>query len=121
MREKIYNVLHKTYGIAMSISFFAGFLPLIPFVIAIIIGTDAGEAIAVFLYKQYYPWVIALASAAVIIGLVAMYVGKIQGLSIKKINAEAANANDKTTDADSSNQITDGESIERTESNEEKT
>lgn len=86
MREKIYNILVKTYGILMTISFFAGIIPLIPFIIAIIIGGPLGETISVFLYKQVYPWIIALASIAVLVGLVAMYVGKKEGLSVKKIN-----------------------------------
>lgn len=83
MREKIYKFLNKTYGITMSVAFWGGLLPLIPFIVAIIIGGEAGESISVFLYKQYYPWVIALASIAVLIGLVAMYVGKKEALSTK--------------------------------------
>ena len=37
MRLKIYNVLNKTYGILMTISFFAGIIPLFPFIFAIIV------------------------------------------------------------------------------------
>lgn len=88
MRKKIYDVLNKIYGILMTVSFFAGLIPLIPFIIAIIIGGETGETISVFLYKQYYPWVIALASAAILVGTVAMYVGKKEGLSVKKINSK---------------------------------
>ena len=88
MREKLFKVLNKLYGITMSVAFFGGFVPLIPFIIAIIIGGSTGEAISVFLYKQYYPWVIALASLAIVIGLIAMYVGKLEGLSVKKISTE---------------------------------
>ena len=86
MREKVYEVLKKLYGITMSVAFFGGVLPLVPFIIAIMIGGGAGgtgESIAVWLYKQYYPWVIALASISVIIGLIAMYVGKQEALSSK--------------------------------------
>ena len=88
VREKIYKILNKAYGILMTTSFFAGFLPIIPFIIAIIIGGSAGEAISIFLYKQYYPCVIILGSVAIIVGLAAMYVGKIQGLSVKKTSAD---------------------------------
>lgn len=88
MREKIYEILNKIYGIMMTVSFFAGFLPLIPFVFAIIIGGDIGETISIFLYKQYYPWVIIIGSLALVVGLIAMYVGKLEGLSIKKTNVE---------------------------------
>ena len=88
MRQKLYNILKKVYGIMMTVSFFAGGLPLIPFIIALIIGGPLGETIAVFLHKQYYPWVIVLGSLAIVVGLIAMYVGKLEGLSVKKVAAE---------------------------------
>ena len=74
MKTKIYDILNKAYGITMMISFFAGLLPLIPFIVAIIIGGDIATNISTFLYVQYYPWVIALASVSVLIGLIATYV-----------------------------------------------
>ena len=88
MRKKIYTVLNKIYGIMMTISFFAGILPLIPFIIAIIIGGDIGASISMFLYQQFYPWVIVIGSVAILIGMVAMYVGKMEGLSVKKISTD---------------------------------
>jgi len=91
MRKKLFNILNKIYGILMSASFFAGILPLIPFLLAIVIGGSTGEAIAVFLYKKFYPWVIGTGSAAVLIGLVAMYIGKLEGLSLKSVSAEKKN------------------------------
>ena len=99
MRKKIYGILNKIYGILLTVSFFAGFLPLLPFIVAIIIGGadgGAGEAIALFLKNQYYPWVIALASISVVIGLVAMYIGKLEGLSVKRVSADG----DKTQKSD---------------------
>ncbi|MBR3108774.1 MAG: hypothetical protein IKH30_16560 [Clostridia bacterium] len=86
MRQKIETVLQKIYGTTLMISFFAGLLPLIPFIVAIIIGGGeggTGEAIATWLYKQYYPWVIALASISILIGLISMYVGKKEAFSTK--------------------------------------
>lgn len=78
MRAKIYNVLNKIYGITMTASFFAGFLPLIPFIIAIIIGGGnggIGESISLFLQNVYYPVVIAAASISVLIGITAHCIG----------------------------------------------
>ena len=88
MREKAYKALNKTYGILMSVSFFAGGVPLIPFVFALVVGGSLGESIAVFLQKQYYPWVILIGSIAILVGLFAMYLGKLQGLSVKNVTAE---------------------------------
>lgn len=84
MREKIFNVLNKIYGVILLISFFAGIIPLIPFIIAIIIGGDIGEKISLFLYNQYYPFIIAIAAISVVVGLIAMYIGKFYGFSMKK-------------------------------------
>lgn len=83
MREKIYKVLNRIYGVTMFTAFFGGVLPLIPFIIALVVGGTTGEVISTFLYNSYYPWVIALASIAVVIGLIAMYVGKHSALSTK--------------------------------------
>ena len=88
MRNKLYNILKKAYGIMMTVSFFAGGLPIIPFVLALIIGGTWGEKISVFLYNQYYPWVIVLGSLAIVVGLIAMYLGKLEGLSVKSVTAD---------------------------------
>ena len=88
MRNKLYNILKKAYGIMMTVSFFAGGIPLIPFLIAIIVGGSFGETVSVFLYKQYYPWVIILGSLAIVVGLIAMYLGKLEGLSVKSVTAD---------------------------------
>ena len=96
MRQKIYSVLNRIYGILMTISFFAGILPLIPFIVAIIIGGETGANISNFLYRDFYPWVILLGSVSILVGLAAMYVGKLEGLSVKKVSAEEKdNANKK--------------------------
>ena len=76
MREKVYVIFNKIYGALLMISFFAGVLPLIPFIVAIIIGGETGEAISIFLYKQYYPWVIAAAASSIFIGWIASYLKK---------------------------------------------
>ncbi len=85
---KLYNVLNKLYGITMMISFFGAALPVIPFIIALIIGGPTGEAISVFLSAKFYPVVMVLASIAVLFGLAAMYAGKKQDFSLKTLNRE---------------------------------
>ncbi len=88
MRKKIFDVLNKIYGVLMTVSFFGGVLPLIPFVFSLIVGGTLAETICVFLSEQYYPWVIIAGSVAIVVGLAAMYVGKLEGLSIKNISAD---------------------------------
>jgi hypothetical protein len=74
----------------------AGACRLIPFIVAIIIGGSAGEAISLFLYKEYYPWVIAAAAVAVLVGWVAMYVRKKQSPAPKKKEDEACKDESKS-------------------------
>ena len=88
MREKIFKIANTIYGALMTLSFFAGLLPLFPFIIALILGGETGEAIALFLYHDYYPWVIIAGSAAIVVGLIAMYIGKLEGLSVKNVSAD---------------------------------
>ena len=88
MREKLYNGLNKAYGVVMSVAFFGGIIPLPFFLAALVIGGSVGENMTVFFYNDFYPWVIALASVAVVIGTIAMYIGKIEGLSVKKVTAD---------------------------------
>ena len=88
MRKKIFDILNKIYGVLMTASFFGGVIPLIPFIVALIVGGPVAEKISVFLYDKYYPWVIIIGSAALIVGLIAMYVGKLEGLSIKNVSAD---------------------------------
>lgn len=95
MRKKIFNILNKIYGVLMTISFFGGVLPLIPFIFAIIVGGELAEKISLFLYNDYYPWVIIAGSVAIVFGVLAMYVGKIEGLSVKSVSAENNNDENK--------------------------
>lgn len=85
MRKKIFNLISKIYGALMMASFFGGLLPLFPFIFALIVGGDLAEKISVFLYDKYYPWVIIVGSIALVFGLIAMYIGKLEGLSIKSV------------------------------------
>ena len=85
----------------MNISFFAGILPLIPFIIAIIIGGEMGANISNFLYKEFYPWIIVMGCVAILIGLIAMYVGKIEGLSVKNAAPKEKNEDSKTINEES--------------------
>ena len=96
MRQKLYKMLKRIYGVLMTISFFAGILPLVPFLIAIGVGGELGANICIFLYKKFYPVVILLGSIAIIIGLVAMYIGKQDSLSIRKTAAKKAVEDEKS-------------------------
>ncbi len=88
MSKKIYKILTKAYAIMMFVSFFAGFIPVIPFIAALFIGGNVGSNIYSFFFNDYYPWVIALGSISIVVGLIAMYVGKIEDMSLKTMSKE---------------------------------
>ncbi len=90
MKTKFYQIIKNTYAVLMMISFFAGGLPIIPFIITLILGGNIGSKISVFLIKDYYPCVIILASIAVLIGLVALYINKNFGFSVKELKKSNA-------------------------------
>ena len=95
MKSKIYGILKRIYASTMMTSFFAGTIPIVPFIVAIMLGGDLGEKISSFLIEQYYPWVIILASISVLVGLIALYINKNYGFSVKefkKDNKEDKNA-----------------------------
>ena len=87
MREKLYRLLNRVYGLLMGAAFFGGIVPLPFFLVSIAIGGSTGEGMTVFFYEKYYPWVIALAAIAVMVGVIAMYLGKVESLSVKRVNA----------------------------------
>ena len=83
MKNKLYTVLNKIYGFSMIFAFFLGFLPVIPFVIAILIGGSMGESISLFMYNKVYPIAFVMASVAVVVGLIAMYIRGEKSLSVE--------------------------------------
>ncbi len=83
---KIFEIMKKLYGILMMVSFFGAALPVIPFIVALIIGGKTGEAIATFLTAKYYPVIMVLACIAVIFGVIGMYAAKKQDFSLKTLN-----------------------------------
>lgn len=85
MREKLFKVFNKIYGVLMSIAFWGGVLPLVPYLVMICIGGPAAEKVSVFLYSQYYKWICVSASVAVVFGLIGMYIGRIEAFSTKSL------------------------------------
>ncbi len=87
--KKISQKLYTVFGWGVCISVFAGALCFLGFVIAIIIGGDTGAAIAVAIKSTCFPWLIKLTSVAVGIGLIGMYLGKDEALSISSDKKDA--------------------------------
>lgn len=70
-------------------SIFAGAAGFVGFVVALIIGGDTGAAIAIAVKAQWFPLVIKVASVSVGLGLIGMYCGKEEALSMAADKKEA--------------------------------
>ena len=90
--KKIGLFLEKVFGWGILLCLLAGGLAFFGFLVALIIGGGADSAaqqISVFIQKQYFPVVITCASITVGIGLLSMYLGKTEALSLKSDKKEA--------------------------------
>lgn len=74
---------------ALIISIFAGAACFFGFVIALIIGGGTGAALAVMIKGTFFPIIIKLTSVSVALGLIGMYFGKEQALSMTADKKEA--------------------------------
>jgi uncharacterized integral membrane protein len=84
-RQKIADVLSTIFGWGIYIVLVAGGLAFFGFLIAFIMGGGKGsaaEGLAVAIQKQYFPLVIKTGTAVIAVGLIAMFVGKQQALSL---------------------------------------
>ena len=73
-REITATVLSYIYAIGIALSLFAGALSAVGYVVALIAGGDTAAAICEFIYKDFYPIIIYVASVSILAGLVKMYV-----------------------------------------------
>lgn len=88
MKDKIYNLLNKIYGLVMVFAFFTGFIPVIPFIVAIVVGGTIGENIVLYMYEKVYPVAFVAASVSVITGLIAMYIRGKKSMSVESYGKE---------------------------------
>ncbi|MDQ0185891.1 hypothetical protein MKX78_21865 [Cytobacillus sp. FSL R5-0569] len=76
------SIFKKIYGMIALITLALGFVVAILFLIAIIIGGNQGELIAVFA-GDVMNWCIKLAAIAVLFGIIDMYIRKEHSLTMK--------------------------------------
>lgn len=83
------QILYQLFGWGAYISIFAGAACFFGFVIALIIGGGTGAALAVMIKGTFFPIIIKLTSFSVALGLIGMYFGKEQALSMTADKKEA--------------------------------
>ena len=87
--KKVAQILYQLFGWGAYISIFAGAACFFVFVIALIIGGDTGAALAVMIKGSWFPMIIKLTSVSVGLGLLGMYFGNEQALSMTADKKEA--------------------------------
>ena len=83
------QILYQLFGWGAYISIFAGAACFFGFVIVLIIGGGTGAALAVMIKGTFFPIIIKLTSFSVALGLIGMYFGKEQALSMTADKKEA--------------------------------
>lgn len=90
--KKASQVLEKVFGWGIVLCLLAGGLAFFGYLVALIIGGGAdstAQSIAAFIHKQYFPVVIICASITIGVGLISMYLGGTEALSLKSDKKDA--------------------------------
>lgn len=91
MKKQVFeNLLRSIFSIFIMIAIAGGVITFLLFVVAIIMGGDAGGQLAVNIKNIYLPYFIKAASIGVISGLILFYVSDTHALSlsVEKQNKE---------------------------------
>lgn len=88
-KKKFIDILNTIFGWGIYVALIAGGLAFFGFLAAIIIGGESATSLAVFIQKQYFPVVIKISSAIILVGLISMYVSNKHALSITLDKQEA--------------------------------
>ena len=83
--KKLADITSTIFGWGVYICLFAGGFAAFGYVIALIIGGGAegtGYELARFIQRQYFPFVVRIVSASVLIGLASMYFAGEKALSL---------------------------------------
>lgn len=80
--KRVADVFLFIFAIGILLCLFAGGISLVGYIIALIVGGNFAVEICSFVFQIYLPWVIRITSVVTGVGLIGMYLSKIQTLSI---------------------------------------
>ena len=90
--KKAAEITSKIFGWGVYLCLIAGGLAAFGYILALILGGGdggAGFTLARFIQQKYFPVIIRIVSASIMIGLVAMYLSGQKALSLKSDKEEA--------------------------------
>lgn len=79
---KISKISLTVFSICILVTLFASVLGFLGYIVALFIGGDTATAICMFIYNDYFPWLIQISAIGVGFGLLGMYLGKLKALTI---------------------------------------
>lgn len=82
--KKITDILKIVFGYGVMLTLFAGGLTFFGYIAAMIIGGDTATQICQFIYKQFFPIIVNIASVMVLLGLLIMYLSGETALTATK-------------------------------------
>lgn len=82
MKEKIDRVLRRLFSLFLVMAMLGGGIIFIMFLVALIVGGDLGESIAISARGTIMPFFIRSASISVLVGLISLYITGKHGLSL---------------------------------------
>jgi len=92
MKKKLAEITSVLFGWGVYIGLFAGGLAALGYAIALIIGGgpgEAGYALARFIQRTYFPFLVRIVSVSVMLGLVSMYLSGQKALTMVTDKEEA--------------------------------
>lgn len=88
-KNPIGQAINAIFGWCVYFCLLAGGVAFFGFLLAMVIGGSSGEALAVWVGRQYFPVVIRITSFVIIFGLVGMYINREQALSMASDKQDA--------------------------------
>ena len=86
MKEKLQRILASLFSFFIIASIFGGGIIFIMFIMALILGGEAGANLAISASNTVMPYFIRSATISVLVGLISIYIKGAHTLSLEKPN-----------------------------------
>ena len=76
--KKVITIILKVFSIGISVCVLAGALSILGFLFAFCVGGELATTVCVFIHKTYFPYIIKATSIFTLIGLIGIYLKKVE-------------------------------------------
>lgn len=85
---KIKKISLTIFSVCVLLALFASVLGFLGYIVALIIGGETATAICMFIYNDFFPWLIRISAIGVGFGLLGMYLSKLKALTMNNENSK---------------------------------